>query len=184
MTQMKPIFVKRVSYSFDCCEFSFFNLNKKFASGKVEQARGMHHFYANKESKSDIDVERISLYNHLEAAEDGSGIIEVLSPQGKLSPHLDSHVRETMFKLRTRDKFVVIDQAPWRVFDQSEIFIYPTKIELSRDFYHNIKMFIFDSPQKETVNEPDELKEHYDMLISRTTLAKAMPQAANQRDSA
>ena len=36
LTQMKPIFVKRVQYSFDQCKFSFFNLNKKFASGKVE----------------------------------------------------------------------------------------------------------------------------------------------------
>lgn len=183
LTQMKPIFVKRVAYSMDSCEFSFFNLSKKFASGKVEQARGMHWFYANKESKSDIDVERISLYNHLEN-EEGGNVTEVLSPQGKMSPNLDSHVRETMFKLRTRDKFVVIDQAPWRVFDQYEIFIYPTKIELSRDFYQNIKMFIFDSPQQETVNEPDEVKEHYDMLISRTSLAKAMPQAAKQRDTA
>ena len=86
-------------------EFSFFNLNKKFASGKVEQARGMHWFYANKESKSDIDVDRISLYNHLDTEE---GVSEVLSPQSKLSPNLDSHIRETMFKLRTRDKFVVV----------------------------------------------------------------------------
>ena len=65
-------------------EFSFFNMNKKFASGQVEQARGTHWFYANKESKSDIDVERISLYNHLDTEEEK---IEVLAPQGKLSPN-------------------------------------------------------------------------------------------------
>ena len=56
---MKPIFSKRVTYSLEHCEFSFRNLNKKFASGKVQQARGMHHFYANKESKTDIDIEKI-----------------------------------------------------------------------------------------------------------------------------
>jgi len=67
LNQMKPIFVKRVSYSVDQCEFSFFNLNTKFASGTVEQLRGMHWIYANKESKTDIDVEKISLSNHLEA---------------------------------------------------------------------------------------------------------------------
>lgn len=107
-TQMKPIFVKRVSYSFDQCKFSFYNLSKKFASGIVEQARGMHWFYANKESKSDIDVERISLYDHLDIGEKGE-TIEVISPQGTVSPNHDTNVRETMFKLRTRDKFVVVD---------------------------------------------------------------------------
>ena len=66
LNQMKPIFSKRVSYSLSHCEFSFFNLNKKFASGKVEQARGIHQIYANKESKTDIDIERISLYNHMD----------------------------------------------------------------------------------------------------------------------
>jgi len=33
-----------------------------------------------------------------------------------------------MFKLRIRDKYVVVKEAPWRVYDQFEIFIYPTDI--------------------------------------------------------
>lgn len=67
------------------------------------------------------------------------------------------HVREAMFKLRTRDKFVVVSQAPWRVFDQYEIFIYPTNIQLTYQFYHSFKHFIFDAPQADTVNEMGEL---------------------------
>mmetsp|Transcript_16731 Transcript_16731/g.22566 ORF Transcript_16731/g.22566 Transcript_16731/m.22566 type:complete len:197 (-) Transcript_16731:804-1394(-) len=109
LNQMKPIFSKRVSYSLEHCEFSFFNLNQKFASGKVEQARGMHWIYANKESKTDIDIEKISLYNHIDEQEDGT--IEVISPYGKRTSELenkDLHVRDSMFKLRTRDKFKVV----------------------------------------------------------------------------
>ena len=34
--QKRPIFSKRVSYAINECEFSFFNLDTKFASGKVE----------------------------------------------------------------------------------------------------------------------------------------------------
>ena len=36
----------------------------------VEQARGSHVFYANKESKTDVDVEKISLFDTLDANED------------------------------------------------------------------------------------------------------------------
>jgi len=79
LNQMKPIFVKRVSYSVDQCEFSFFNnYTTKFASGTVEQLKGMHWIYANKESKTDIDVEKISLSNHLEGEKQ-----EVLQPYGQ-----------------------------------------------------------------------------------------------------
>ena len=70
-----------------------------------------------------------------------------------------------MFKLRTRDKFVVVDQAPWRVFERYEIFIYPTNIKLTYNFYANFRMFLFDTKKVDTVNEPDELHEHYAMLI-------------------
>ena len=167
LNQMKPIFAKRVSYSVKECTFSFYNMNILFASGTVEQARGMHQIYANKESKTDIDVEKISLYNHLDLDEAGNPMV-VLSPYGKRCEQPQDnlvHVREAMFKLRTRDKFVVVSQAPWRVFDQYEIFIYPTAVVLTREFYRNIKQFIFDGAQADPVNEPGELQDHYEMLI-------------------
>ena len=187
LNQMKPIFAKRVSYSVKECKFSFYNMNTLFASGNVEQARGMHQIYANKESKTDIDVEKISLYNHLDQDEAGNPIV-VLSPYGKRSEQTNDnfgmHVREAMFKLRTRDKFVVVSQAPWRVFDQYEIFIYPAAVVLTREFYRNIKQFIFDGAQADPVNEPGELQDHYEMLIQTKALHKAIPAAAESRDNA
>lgn len=46
---LKPKFSKRVSYSLEQGKFSLIDLTKEFASGSVEQARGMHWIYANKE---------------------------------------------------------------------------------------------------------------------------------------
>jgi len=60
------------------------------------------------------------LYDHLD--DTGDGIIEVISPYGKRAAservdNKDLQVREAMLKLRTRDKFKVVEMAPWRVFD-------------------------------------------------------------------
>lgn len=84
--------------------------------------------YANKESRTDIDVEKISIKNCMDVDED---MTEVLSPMtGKRDEHQTPEqdgmrISEAMFRLRTRDKFKVVSQAPWRVFDQYEIFICP-----------------------------------------------------------
>ena len=41
---------------------------------------------------------------------------------------MDYQAPTSMIKLRARDKFVVVREAPWRVYDQIEIFIHPTSI--------------------------------------------------------
>lgn len=181
---MKPIFVKRVSYSVELCEFSFFNLNTKFASGHIEQARGMHWIYANKESKTDIDVEKIRLINNLDTDEDMREVLSTYGRRQSTTENSNLHVRESCFKLRTRDKFVVVNEAPWRVFDQYEIFIYPTSIRLTRDFYSAIKSFIFSTSNTDPVDQVDELQDHYENFISSKALQKAMPSAVNNRDVA
>ena len=71
----------------------------------------MHWIYANKESKTDIDIEKISLYDHIGDDQEETGTIEVISPYGKRTSEPDNkdlHVRDAMFKLRTRDKFKVV----------------------------------------------------------------------------
>jgi len=40
-----------------------------------------------------------------------------------------------MIKIRTRDKYVVVKEAPWRVYDQFEVFIFPTSIQFTKNFY-------------------------------------------------
>ena len=69
------------------------------------------------------------------------------------------------------------------MFDQFEIFIYPTNIQLTREFYSNIKQFFFTNLSSDPVNQPDELQDHYNTLISSKALQKAMPAAVKSRDT-
>ena len=54
-------------------------------------------------------------------------------------------MQTTMFKIRARDKFVVVKEAPWRVFDHIEIFLHPTEIKLTHHFYTQFKIFFFEN---------------------------------------
>ena len=62
----KKKFLRRVTYNIDSCKFSFNNDNIEFAKGSIEGAQGMHMIFSNWESKTDIDVERVTLTNLLE----------------------------------------------------------------------------------------------------------------------
>jgi hypothetical protein len=48
-----------------------------------------------------------------------------------------------MLQLRYRDKFVVVSEAPWRVFDHLELDIFPTEILLTNNLYQHFKKFAF-----------------------------------------
>ena len=40
-----------------------------------------------------------------------------------------------MIQSRIKDKFIVVSEAPWRVYDQIELDIYPSVIQLTRNLY-------------------------------------------------
>ena len=50
-----------------------------------------------------------------------------------------------MVKIRTRDKYIIVDNAPWRVFDQFEVFIFPTTINFTHNFYKQFKSFFLEN---------------------------------------
>jgi hypothetical protein len=50
-------------------EFTLYNSNKKFSSGLIENFQGKHMIYVNRESKSDVDIDRITLFNHCDSEE-------------------------------------------------------------------------------------------------------------------
>jgi len=83
-----------------------------------------------------------------------------------------------MLQIRARDLFKVVSQAPWRVFNHLEILLSPVHIQLTRDFNSNIKKFFFDNVQAESMDEPGELQDHYDVLIPQKALEKAMPESS------
>jgi hypothetical protein len=92
--------------------------------------------YSNRESKMDIDIDRITLFNHCDSEE----YRMVLYPsntwsntyQRAQSQQLESEPAPvTMIKIRSRDKFVIVREAPWKVFDQLEYYIHPTSVQLT-----------------------------------------------------
>lgn len=62
-----------------------------------------------------------------------------------------------MIRIRARDKFVVVKEAPWRVFDQFEFFVYPTSIILTKNFLECVLNFIFG--EVPNINDNDQLEE-------------------------
>lgn len=79
-------------------------------------------------------------------------------------------VHETMLKLRTRDKYVVVNEAPWHVYDQFEFFIYPTAIRLTKNFYGHFKTFFL--PVMANVEKPVEQDKKYDLIVPTKALNK------------
>lgn len=46
-----------------------------------------------------------------------------------------------MIRVRMREKYVIVQEAPWRVYDQFEVFLYATNITFTRAFYRKISQF-------------------------------------------
>jgi len=52
---------------------------------------------------------------------------------------------QTMIQCRFKDKFIVVSEAPWQVYDQIEMNIFPSSIQLTSNLYKQFKMFMFDN---------------------------------------
>jgi hypothetical protein len=80
-----------------------------------------------------------------------------------------------MVKIRIRDKFVFIKDAPWKVFDQFEIFFNSMSVNLTRKFYTKIQMFMLFSQEKKKIDELQSMKDErkIDMLMpARNTVVE------------
>jgi hypothetical protein len=116
---VRPDLAKRLEYRLQQMEFTFYNSNKKFSSGMIENISGKHSIYLNRESTTDLDIDRITLQNHCDS-EDFRMVLypSKIDPFRKLDKKRDEAPEPTtMVKLRTRDKFVVVQDAPWQVYD-------------------------------------------------------------------
>lgn len=82
-------------------------------------ASGTHLIFKNRNSKVDIDIDKILIENFADS-EAYRTVLQAGAP-GEVS-------NDAMIKIRTRDKYVVVKEAPWRVYDQFEVFIFPTSI--------------------------------------------------------
>ena len=126
---------KMISYTINTGMLELFNQNTKFSTLKVMGLRGKGFIYSNRESKQDLDIDKITIENHL----DGDHYRWVLQPGDTTpSPSLigfnRSHSR-TMIQCRFKDKFVVVSEAPWKVYEQIEMDIFPSSIQLTNNLY-------------------------------------------------
>ncbi len=85
-----------------------------FARCDVTRVMGTHLIYKNRNSKVDIDIDKILIENYA----DTEAFRTVLC-QGAGNPATDpnSHSGDSMIKIRTRDKYVIVNKALWRVYD-------------------------------------------------------------------
>mmetsp|Transcript_17388 Transcript_17388/g.16590 ORF Transcript_17388/g.16590 Transcript_17388/m.16590 type:complete len:94 (+) Transcript_17388:1777-2058(+) len=86
---------------------------KKFAEVKIQKARGTHLIYKSREAKMDLDIERILVKNFADANEE----FRLALYPGSSQQEFQTQSQETMVRVRSRDKFIVVLEAPWQVFD-------------------------------------------------------------------
>ena len=64
-----------------------------------------------------------------------------------------------MVKVRIKDKFVIVENAIWKVFDQFEIFLNSMSVTLTRKFYSKIQKFILFKQEKKKKNDLEAMTE-------------------------
>lgn len=162
---MRPNITKKICYTILNGEFKLHNFESMFAQMVLSKMKGTHYFYSNHEAKADIDIDKILIENYCDTEE----YRMVLFPGFGLNTkdiQNNAPPPDTMIKIRARDKFVVVREAPWRVFDQFEVFIYPTSIQFTHNFYTNFKNFIFgDNKLGGNVDNSVEEEKKLDLLV-------------------
>ena len=106
-------------------KLKLFNQNQQFSALDVKGVHGKSQIYSNRESKQDLDIDRITIENLL----DGENYRMVLCPNDNTAYNKslqDINRGPSMIKCRFKDKFIVVSEAPWRVYDQIEMDIFPS----------------------------------------------------------
>jgi len=80
----------------------------------VKGIHGSYLIYSNRESKQDLDIDRITIENLL----DGENYRWVLYPGDNYASIIGHRgPPRTMVQMRFKDKFIVVSEAPWKVYD-------------------------------------------------------------------
>jgi hypothetical protein len=79
-----------------------------------------------------------------------------------------------MVKIRIKDRFVKIEEAPWKVFDQFEVFLNSMSVTLTKKFYLKIQQFMLFKQEQKKIDELQSMEEEkkIDMLMPKLTISK------------
>jgi hypothetical protein len=139
----------------------------------VNRVGGTHLIYKNRNSKVDIDIDKILIENFADTEAYRTVLCQGGVGGAANQDPSTSGGGDAMIKIRTRDKYVVVTEAPWRVFDQFEVFIFPTSIQFTKNFYKHIKDFFFaEMPNLDLDRSEEEIKK-YELLVPKKVLNKA-----------
>lgn len=123
----------------------------KFAVFRIEQLEGNHAIYNEMDSAINIDVHMIKVENYV----DSDQYRVVLCPllEGDMKSFEE---KNSMLKLRIKDGYAKgMLGAPWKVFEQYELFIFPINFKLTNNFYRKVKSFFVPTSSLEEVkNDP------------------------------
>ena len=144
----KPLIEKKVMWEFTSGYLELYDDSKKFSSVDMSDFTGNYWFFNSKETKWDIDIYKIIIENHFDSDTFKWALFPGFS---ELNPEPLDH----MVKFRLRDKFVFVKDAPWKVFDQFEIFLNSMSVKLTRKFYEKLNKFML---FKEEQKKRDELQ--------------------------
>ena len=148
----KPMIDKKVMWEISNGYLELFDDHKMFSSVDMSNLTGSFLMYSSKETKCDIDIYKIIIQNYF----DHSDYKWVLFPGfSELNPKPIDY----MVKIRIRDKFIFVKDAPWKVFDQFEIFLNSMTVKLTKKFYEKINKFML---FKEEQKKRDELQSMQD----------------------
>jgi hypothetical protein len=64
-----------------------------------------------------------------------------------------------MLRVRIRDKFLIVHKAPWKIFDQFEIFLNSMTVKLTRGFYRKIQQFLLFKEEQKKLDEMKTMKD-------------------------
>ena len=71
----------------------------------------------------------------------------VLAPGDSVTHNFSGNTKgpaRTMIQSRLKDNFIDVYETSWRVYDQIELDIFPSRIQLTHNLYVQFKKFIFD----------------------------------------
>ena len=140
---------KKISYTLPRFNFFLQENGVKFAVFRIEQLEGNHIIDSEMGSEINIDVHMIKIENYL----DSDQFRVVLCPllEGGMKSFEE---RNSMLKLRLKDKYAKgMLGAPWKMYEQFELYLFPINIKLTKNFYRKIKSFFIPTSSLEEVKK-------------------------------
>ena len=116
--RLSGIINKKIQYTILNGEFKLINFDQMFSRIDVKSVSGSHLIYKNRNSKVDIDIDKILIENYADPE-----VYRMVLCQGGggnasgFGGDSSGASGDAMIKIRTRDKYVVVKEAPWRVYD-------------------------------------------------------------------